>query len=103
MTHPFWHQRGAALESEVEVPADGRAHIEAEVAAREGGKWMLRGFVDGKLIKREMIGETGSVWQTVKIDLSRFAGQKVKVRLENYAFNLENDYGYWAGVKVVEE
>ena len=103
MTHPFWHQRGAALESMVDVPRNGKSSIVVDVAARDGGRWMLRAFVDKKLLVRKMIGEGSSDWDQVKIDLSAFAGKKVEVRLENYAFNLDNDYGYWSGVKLVTE
>jgi hypothetical protein len=76
------------------------------VAAHERGDWELRVFANGEVLKRERISRDNGVWQTVTADLSRFAGERVVLRLENAAGG-ENDwsweFGYWGGVEVEVE
>lgn len=102
-TFPFWHQRGAALIRDLEVPAKGKTWIVVEVGAAEGDEWMLRVFADLKMIRRQKIDSSEGAWKTVRIDLTPFAGRKIPVRLENYAFNWNDETGYWSSVQVVHE
>jgi hypothetical protein len=48
-------------------------------------------------------GTTEGHWRTVKVDLTRFAGQTVKVVLWNQATGWSNEFGYWGRVDLVVE
>jgi hypothetical protein len=42
-----------------------------------------------------------SAWREVRIDLSQYAGKKVKLRLENAANGWSNEFAHWADIKIV--
>jgi hypothetical protein len=46
---------------------------------------------------------SSGIWQEVQVDLTPFAGQSVPVRLENYAYDLTNDFAYWDRIEVLHE
>jgi putative membrane-bound dehydrogenase-like protein len=102
-TYPYWHQRGAAIMRDMEIASEGSTWLEIEVAAHEGDEWMLRVFADLKMIRRQKIDSTGETWTTVRIDLTQFAGRTIPVRLENYAYNWDDETGYWASIKVIHQ
>ena len=99
MTHPFWHQRGATLIRQVKVPAEGETHLLLMVAAAPEGQWVLRVFADLKLVARKNISRETSL----KIDLTPFAGKEIPILIENYAYDMKNDFGYWKAVKIVTQ
>jgi hypothetical protein len=104
-THPFTDDQPSALERILDVPADG-AQLQVEVAAHERGDWELRIFVDGEVLKRQVINRENGVWTTVTADLSGHAGKRIALRLENVAGG-ENDwaweFGYWGKVEVTAQ
>jgi len=57
---------------------------------------------DGKLLHRQTVTHDGSRWQTVKLDLSKFAGRRVVLRLENMANNWQWEFAYWSGLTLTE-
>jgi putative heme-binding domain-containing protein len=101
-THPFDDDKPSALERVYEVPAGG-AQLKAEVAAHERGDWELRIFANGEMLRREVINRKGGIWHTVTADLSKFAGQRVALRVENMAGG-ENDwsfeFAYWGTLQL---
>ncbi len=101
-THPFTDDKPSALERVFEVPAAG-AKLTVEAAAHERGDWELRIFANGEVLKRELISREQGVWQTVTVDLSKFAGQRVVLRLENMAAGDDDwawEFAYWGKVEV---
>ena len=72
-------------------------------AAHERGDWELRIFANGDVLKRELINRKEGVWKTVSADLTKFAGQRVVLRLENMAGG-DNDwsweFAYWSKVEL---
>ena len=101
VTHPFWHQRGAALLRKVNIPAQGKTFLRFKVASAPEGQWVLRVFADLKLVQRQSVSRQKGVWNMVEIDLTPFAGKEIPVRLENYAYDMKNDFGYWGAVKLI--
>jgi hypothetical protein len=57
-------------------------------------------FVQGKLVKRAVVNRKESMWQTISIDLSNYAGKKVNVRAENVANGWEWEFGYWSRISL---
>jgi len=96
-THPYTDDKPAALEQVADIPADG-ATLSIEAAAHERGDWELRVFVQGELLKRQIINREGGVWKTVSVDLSKFAGRRVNIRVENAANDWSYEFGYWGDV-----
>jgi len=54
-------------------------------------------------VHRQRMEANSSAWQDIKVDLTPFAGQSVPVRLENYAYDLTNDFAYWDRIEVLQE
>ena len=106
-THPLDRGTPAVLAREVDLDAGTRCRLELVVAshAHEGADWLLRVTANGERLGEQVIGsENGEPkWRALTYDLSRFAGQRVRLRLENAANGWSWEAGYWASAKVVEE
>ena len=46
---------------------------------------------------------TQNGWLSVTVDLSKFAGQEVRLDLINQANDWSNEFGYWGGATIVSE
>ena len=42
-------------------------------------------------------------WRTITVDLSKFAGQELKLDLVNQANDWSWEFGYWGGARIVSE
>jgi putative membrane-bound dehydrogenase-like protein len=100
VTHPFDRQKPAALERTTEIPAGQKTVLSFEVAAHEQGDWELRVLADSELLRKEVIDRKGDRWKQIRIDLSRFAGQKIKLRLENAANDWQWEFGFWSNLEL---
>lgn len=101
VTHPYGIERGAALERTLEVPPETKATLLFHVAADDQGDWELRVLANGELLQRETIDATpGHRWRTIEVDLSKYAGQKTVVRLENCANQWNSEFAYWSGLEL---
>jgi len=100
MTHPFDEKKGSALERALDVPAGQRSTLTFAAAAHDQGDWELRVLADGQLLKKQVINKDGDRWKTISVDLTAFAGKKVKLRLENAANNWSWEFGYWSDIKL---
>ena len=103
VTHPYGHQRSASLSSTLDVASEGATWLRIRAGAAQDGPWVLRVFVDQKLVHRQRMEASSGTWQEVQVDLTPFAGQSVPVRLENYAYDLTNDFAYWDRIEVLHE
>jgi hypothetical protein len=98
LTHPFSNERGAALERTVEVPAGQETTLTFGVAAQLQGAWQFRVFANDGLLTTQVIDDER--WRRIKVDLTRFAGEKVALRLENCVSGGGVASGYWSDLKV---
>ena len=103
VTHPYGHQRSASLSSTLDVASEGATWLRIRAGAAQDGPWVLRVFVDQKLVHRQRMEASAGTWQEVQVDLTPFAGPSVPVRLENYAYDLTNDFAYWDRIEVLHE
>jgi hypothetical protein len=94
MTYPFGNDQGAALERVVNVPAGRTTTLMFNVAAREQGEWKLRVLADERLLATQIIDDER--WREIKVDLTRFAGKKITLRLENCDSGGGPASGYWS-------
>ena len=82
------------------MPAGRKAALNFAVAAHEQGDWELRVLANGEVIHKQTVDRNGPRWKQVTVDLSRFAGKTVKLRLENCANNWSFEFGYWSDLEL---
>jgi putative heme-binding domain-containing protein len=99
MTHPMDRNTPSALERTVRVPTQG-AVLRFAVAAHDQGDWELRVQGGGQLIQRLVVDRTGPRWKEVTVDLTRFAGKEVVMRLENAANDWNYEFAYWSALEL---
>ncbi len=98
-THPYDQEKPAAIEASLLVPETG-GELHWAVAAHPEGDWELRAFVQGELVKRETVKPAANKWTPMSLDLDRFAGKQIQVRLENAANGWAWEFGYWHQLKL---
>ncbi len=84
--------RPCVLETDVTVP-QGKPRMHIDVKADAGKPWRLEIFVDDEQTGQEMV-DAGD-WRTVPVDLVKFVGRRVKVRLYQQPVNFEPKSAYW--------
>ena len=100
MTHPVDERTPAALVKKLMLPAGQKATLRFKVAAHEQGDWELRIKADGELLHRQTVTHDGPRWTEVSLDLARFGGRVVVLRLENAANGWSFESGYWADLRI---
>ena len=110
LTHPLDKETGCLLSKELEIPAGKKTTLRMTVSHFKTddavGDWVLLVRVNGSpqkeaLIGPETVGADG--WTTVDVDLTKFAGQKIAVELENRPNGWSWEAAYWAAVELVSE
>ncbi|MDG2390725.1 MAG: dehydrogenase [Planctomycetaceae bacterium] len=103
-THPVNQTEPCVLSGSFEVPSGKKSWLLVDVAHHPEGDWRLEVKGNGKrLLSEDVGGPTSRGWQSYRIDLSQFAGQSVKLELQNHATGWRNEFGYWSGARVVSE
>jgi putative membrane-bound dehydrogenase-like protein len=98
LVHPFPDKKTpASFERKVKVDP-GKTKLTATVAADDRGDWTLKAVVNGEVIKELTVDHDKPRWKTLEIDLSKFAGQEVTLRLEAHANGWSMEFAYWAGI-----
>ncbi len=107
-THPLDRKTPSRLTRSISVP-NGKSELQLSVSHHPHGDWQLRvlASIDKKqpevifesLVSSKTVGD--NEWLDVEVDLSKFAGQKVQLTLENRANNWANEWAYWHKVKIV--
>jgi len=100
MTHPVDERTPAAIVRSLQLPTGGRATLKFAVTAHEQGDWELRVKAEGEVIHRQIINPGGERWKTVQVDLNRYVGRRIVLRLENAANNWSYEFGYWADLRI---
>jgi hypothetical protein len=68
------------------------------------GDWQLRVLVDNKVLVDQRISAktvSETEWIDVEVDLSDYAGQQVRLVIENRANDWKNEWAYWNQVNLV--
>ena len=102
MTHPLNREVGAVLSRTVDVPAGKQTALRLVVANDDRGDWVLVVKAGGKALLEKPVNQqtTAGGWETVRVDLSGFAGKQVKLELVNQADGWSWEAGYWAEIAV---
>lgn len=104
-THPLDRQKPMVLKRQIAVPAGKKTRIEADVSHHPGCDWQFRVRVNDRFAADEVISEgtTTGHWKSVKVDLTRYAGQTITVELWNQATGWYGEWGYWGRVDLFSE
>ena len=104
-THPVSRDKPCVLSMKLTPPSDKKTKLILDVAHDARGDWRLVVRGNGQRMADEMISkETCSKgWRTLTIDLTKFAGQELKLDLVNQANDWSNEFGYWGGARIVSE
>jgi hypothetical protein len=103
VTHPLDQNTGCVLTKTIDVPSGQKTVLrlvighdpqgDFELIVRAGGKQLLR-----KPVSKDTV--TDGHWLTQTVDLSDFAGKKVKVELVNQPTGWSYEAAYWAEIAV---
>ncbi len=102
--HPIDKQKPCTIYGEFELPAGQKSKLELTVANdSRDGDFQLEVVVNGKQVLEQVISDDSTVdgWADFSIDLSKFAGKKIKVLLVNRANNWQWEYAYYAKAEIV--
>ncbi len=104
-THPVTRDKPCVLTTKLTPPADKKTKLILDVAHDARGDWRLLVLGNGQRMADEMISkETCSKgWRTLTIDLTKFAGQELKLDLVNQANDWSNEFAYWGGVQLLTD
>ncbi len=104
-THPVSREIPCVLSSTIDVPAGKRTRLSLAVSHHSDADWQLVVRIEGKTVFDEAVGPKTSTdgWRDVRIDLTPWAGQSVKVEMLNQASGWYYEFGYWGRIDVKSE
>ncbi len=105
-THPHDRQTPSHLVRNVNVP-DGKAtRLSMRVSHHPHGDWQLRVLANGDVVADQVVGSatvSEDEWLDVNVDLSRFAGQTIKLVIENRPNDWHNEWAYWNNISITSK
>jgi putative heme-binding domain-containing protein len=105
-THPVSRDRPAEISGTFAIPAGKKTTLVVEVAHDPRGDWRLVAAAgdSGRLIDEMISKDTcRDGWATFQVDISRYAGQQIPIRLWNQANDWYYEFAYWGSVRLVSE
>ncbi len=104
-THPLNRETPCVLSRTVDVPTDAKTELKISVSHHPHGDWQLRVLAGKEVLKQQIVrsSEVDKEWLEVTVDLSRFAGHKIDLSLENRANDWKNEWAYWHTIQIVSD
>ena len=106
-THPLDRNTPCVLSTNrVDVPKGKKTYLTMRVSHHPHGDWQLRVSSDGQVLEDRIVSaETvgPDEWLDVIVDLSKFAGRRIPLSIENRANDWKNEWAYWNKVEIVTE
>ena len=104
-THPPERGKPCVLTGDFEIPADRKTHLLLSVSHDARGDWQLVVKVDGESLLDTSVDpkSTTGGWAEHRLDLSRFAGKKVKIELHNQPSGWSYESAFWGRAAVLSE
>ena len=105
VTHPLNPETGCTLWRTLEVPAGKKTVLNLVVGHHEQGDWILLVKVNDREVLRQSVGRstTQNGWLPVRLDLSDYAGQNIKLDLVNQPSDWAYEAAYWAEINIVSQ
>ncbi len=104
-THPISRDKPADMSGKFTIPADKKTKLLIDVSHDPRGDWRLVvAGPNGRLLD-EMVNKAACKdgWATFTVDLTRYAGQEVQLRMWNQANDWSYEFAYWASVRIQSE
>ena len=105
-THPLDRKTPSSLFREVKIPEDGKTTLKMRVSHHPHGDWQLRVLAAGEVVADQIIGSSsvsGDEWLDIAVDLTKFAGRRIQLTIENRPNDWRNEWAYWNKVSVDSE
>ena len=104
-THPLNKTTPSYLYREMTVPKGKQTSVKMSVSHHPHCDWVLNVIVNDKKIDSQLIAAstTKEGWLTKEVDLSQFAGKKIRLKLENFPNSWSGEHGFWSSVKVISK
>jgi hypothetical protein len=96
LMHPFTDKKTpASLERQMKVE---KTKLKFSVAADDRGDWLAKVLINGQEIKAVTVDHEKPRWKTVEVDLAKWKGQDITLRLEAHATGWAWEFAYWHGI-----
>jgi hypothetical protein len=104
-THPVSRDMPCVLTQKLTPPAGKKTTLLLDVAHDPRGDWRLVIRGNAERLADEMISKETcrDGWRTITVDLSKFAGQDLKLDLVNQANDWSYEFGYWSVARIESE
>jgi putative membrane-bound dehydrogenase-like protein len=96
LMHPFTDKKTpASFERKLKVE---KTKLKFSVAADDRGDWLVKVLVNGQEVKAVTVDHEKPRWKAVEVDLAKWKGQDVTLRLEAHANGWAWEFAYWHGI-----
>jgi hypothetical protein len=105
-THPLDRKTPSSLVRDLTVPREKKTKLTMRVSHHPHGDWQLRVRANGSSITDQIVSSktvSKDEWLEVTVDLSRYAGQRINLAVEDFPNNWQNEWAYWNRVSIVSE
>jgi hypothetical protein len=102
-THPLDKKTPCSLKRQLQVPKGKSSLLKIRCSYHPHGDWQLRVLANSKVLHDQIVSfkTVKSEWLEVEVDLTKFAGQKIDLALENRPNDWRNEFGFWHSVKII--
>ena len=104
-THPVSKDKPCVLSIKLTPPADKKTKLILDLSHDPKGDWRLVVRGNGQRMADEMISKEtcANGWRTITVDLTKFAGQELKLDLVNQANDWSWEFAYWGAARIISE
>ena len=104
-THPLDKKTPCSLKRELQVPKGKSTRLKIRCSYHPHGDWQLRVLANSKVLHDQIVSfkTVKSEWLELEVDLSKFAGQKIDLTLENRPNDWRNEFGFWHSVQITSK
>ena len=105
-THPLNKNKASSLHRTAAIPEGKKTTLQMRVSHHPHGDWQLRVLADGKMIENQLVSSKSvgdDEWMEVSVDLTPYAGKKIRLSIENHPNNWMNEWAYWNKVAITSE
>jgi hypothetical protein len=105
-THPNAQDKPLILRTGVVLPKDRSMALDLRVSHLATADWRLIVRANGEVVHDQIIDDKLTIpqkgWASIQVDLSKFAGQKVLLEVQNQANNWQNEESFWKRIQLIE-